>query len=41
MNDVERIRQLYREYWRFMIPKDADALRVDTLKKGDSYATVL
>ena len=37
MGGSERIRQLYRDYWRFMIQKDADALRVDTLKKGDSY----
>ena len=27
MDDVERIRSLYREYWRCMIAKDADGLR--------------
>ena len=27
MDDVERIRGLYREYWRCMIAKDADGLR--------------
>ena len=27
MDDVERIRGLYREYWRRMIAKDADGLR--------------
>ena len=27
MSDLERIRELYRDYWRFMIRKDADALR--------------
>ena len=27
MSDHERIRELYRDYWRFMIRKDADALR--------------
>ena len=27
MDDVERIRGLYREYWRCMITKDADGLR--------------
>ena len=27
MDDAERIRELYREYWRFMIAKDADSLR--------------
>ena len=27
MDDAERIRQLYREYWRCMITKDTDGLR--------------
>ena len=27
MDDMERIRGLYREYWRCMIAKDADGLR--------------
>ena len=27
MDDAERIRELYREYWRCMIAKDADSLR--------------
>ena len=27
MDDAERIRELYREYWRCMIAKDADGLR--------------
>ena len=27
MKDLERIREMYREYWRFMIRKDADGLR--------------
>jgi ketosteroid isomerase-like protein len=27
MNDLERIRELYRNYWRFMIRKYADGLR--------------
>lgn len=27
MNEKEAIRELYREYWRFMIAKDADGLR--------------
>lgn len=27
MNDAELIRDLYREYWRCMIAKDADGLR--------------
>ena len=28
MDDKEQIRELYREYWRCMIAKDADGLRV-------------
>ena len=27
MGDLENIRELYREYWRCMIAKDADSLR--------------
>ena len=27
MNDCERIEELYRAYWRYMIAKDADGLR--------------
>ena len=27
MDDREAIRELYREYWRYMIAKDADGLR--------------
>ena len=26
-DDIERIREMYREYWRCMIAKDADGLR--------------
>ena len=36
MGDLENIRELYREYWRCMIAKDADSLRGDfTLRKED------
>ena len=27
MGDLENIREMYREYWRCMIAKDADGLR--------------
>ena len=33
MGDLENIRELYREYWRCMIAKDADGLR--RLMTGD------
>ena len=27
MDDAERIRELYRKYWQYMIEKNADGLR--------------